>query len=747
MSGNYQYISIFTSSNTNKTEWDMNSFAIGKLYNKTYPLYYKDSNQKNWSDAKIICESRGMKLPTRSEIGSYQSIFSSNGWFNQEYWTNDEINSYEAYMFKFQNGTPTIWTQNMQKQNGKNIYCIPNTLSYQLVKIGDFNLTMLFSGDGDLVEWGTNFKIFKVSDEVHLSINNISAKLDVSANDIFDGVLNNLVLRFKSLWGVSEIYFNGKLIQILQKKDWINKGLETGSSGTFCKGFTGEFKYLELQTTGKSAIWDMNKMTLLTLKDSNETFNLALVGDTMPIDKSCQNSGVILIPVKYNFKVREKGKTDFNITTKIAGKPFELEFLAFENNGSSKNYDGNITTELIYSITNIQLYNIGVIEFKDKNISSKTLNISKISKNCKIKIESTESNGTKNTVYSDDNFSIRPNKFNLTIPSSAIAGNNISISAQALNFSNAVITDYNESNFTTSSIDFNYSDIKNGCITEKLSGINSSIAFSNGSFTISPKYPEIGRLKFSISERIGNEFAKIDLKDTTINSRLITPAEAYIDFNLSKIAISSNLQPQNKNYTYYSNDLSKMAGKLSVRYEAQNIDGNKTKNFKNGCYSENIDTNISFAGIIDGLNLKIVPEVNIFMNQINRELNSTVFIDGETNISYSFNFARNISKPLNPSMISIKEIILSKYKDNSSYKHTSQLRWNEAKALCESKKLKLPNISDLSSLQSTFKANSWNGEYWANDEIDSDWAYMFRFQNGTPPIWYQNMQKLNYLQI
>jgi hypothetical protein len=891
--GNYQYISILTSSNRNKTEWDMNSFAIGNLYNKTYPLYYKDSNQKNWSNAKTvcesrgmklptrsdissyrsvfstngwvgtnfwssevtgsnayiyrfqngnptfwgqesqpqnnqmnfvcigstastplipigkissisgncqisenliktpeigscggvevgsngggylkydqnnvsipttgykhsssqiwssaktICESRGMKLPTRSEIGSYQSVFSSNGWFNQEYWTNDEINSNEAYMFRFQNGTPTLWTQNMQKQNGKNIYCIPNALSYQLVKIGDFNLTMLFSGDGDLVEWGTNFKIFKVGDEVHLSINNISAKLDISANDIFDGVLNNLVLRFKSLWGVSEIYFNGKLIQILQKKDWINKGLETGSSGTFGKGFTGEFKYLALQTTGKSAIWDMNKITLLTLKDSNETFNLALVGDAMPIDKSCQNSGVILIPVKYNFKVREKGNTDFNITTKIAGKPFELEFLAFEDNGSSKNYDGNITTELIDSITNIQLYDIGVIKFNDTNISSKNLNISKISKNCKIKIESTDSNGTKNIVYSDDNFSIRPDKFNLTIPSSAIAGNNISISAQALNFSNAVITDYNESNLTTSSIDFNYSDIKNGCITEKLSGTNLSIAFSKGSFTISPKYPEIGRLKFSISERIGNEFAKIDLKDTTINSRLITPAEVYIDFNLSKIKFFSTLQPQDQNYTYYSNDLSKMAGKLSVKYEAQNIDGNKTRNFKNGCYSENIDTNISFAGIIDGLNLKTVPKANISMNQINRELNSTVFIDGETNISYSFNFERNISKPLNPSMISIKEIILSKYKDISSYKHTSQLRWNEAKALCESKKLKLPNTSDLSSIQSIFKTNSWNGEYWAN-EIDSNLAYMFRFQNGTPPIWYQNMQKVNYKEV
>ncbi len=703
-----------------------------------------------WSEGNSICSSKSMRYPKRNELEILKNIFITNNFSNDWWWSYDTSGSENGWHFKLDNNHIIIEESVSQKDQTRyksKVYCTKDPTDYQLFNNGDFNFSIGFSGsEGSLVEIGTGFKFYKNNDEVILSIGGFSSVLsNIRASDIFDGVVNYLNLRFISNTGEVIIFLNGQFIEYISNSNWIGKGIESGTNGYFGKNFKGEIRYLSFESGGKKAIWDMNSMTSETLSDSNNIFNLSLVGDAKPIDQSCQTTGVIInnptaAKAKFIFKVREKNRTDYKITTQTAGKYFELEFLAFDENGTLQNYDGNISAKLIDNSNLATIYDIGNIIFTNNNTIVKGITPSSISKSCFVKIESTDYNG-----ISDDNFSIRPDKFVFsTMPTSIISGNSFNVSINAVNLNGSTVSNYNESNSSTSSLDFNYSEIKSNCSSKPLSNISSPISFSNGTVSISPKYPEIGRIKFSISERNGYEFAKTDKLDTSDSQRLIKSAEAYLDLNLSQIAISAELLPYENNYTYYSNDLSKMAGKISIRYEAKNSENTKTANFKNGCYSEKIDTNISLNGT-SGFKL-LADKGYVRNNTIEYNLSSTDFTDGELNISYRFNFERNASQPQNMIVVSLSEVNISKFMPSKTaqaqttsgssggYKHTSSLPWDQAKALCESKGLKLPTRAEANSSKSVFQSNNWNNNFWSADESGSN-AYIYRFQNNFTVFW------------
>jgi len=105
---------------------DLNQTSSSQM--NTSP-FYKHTQQIRWNDAKALCENKGMKLPTKVEL---QNLHISHG----EYWTNREAGN-SAYMFR-----PPNWTQTMQKQNGKNLYCVSNSNSSSKQELQDLNGTV-----------------------------------------------------------------------------------------------------------------------------------------------------------------------------------------------------------------------------------------------------------------------------------------------------------------------------------------------------------------------------------------------------------------------------------------------------------------------------------------------------------------------------------------------------------------------------------------------------------------------------
>jgi hypothetical protein len=84
--------------------------------------YFRYKNSVRWNDAKKLCENNGWKIASKTDLAKIKNIPRS------EYWTDKESGSY-AYMFR-----PPNWTQRMQKNNYKKLYCISDPNQYKTTK-------------------------------------------------------------------------------------------------------------------------------------------------------------------------------------------------------------------------------------------------------------------------------------------------------------------------------------------------------------------------------------------------------------------------------------------------------------------------------------------------------------------------------------------------------------------------------------------------------------------------------------
>ena len=105
------------------------------------PRMYKHNRNVRWNDGKLICESKGMRIPTKLE---FQKVVIPNG----EYWTNRESGN-SAYFFR-----PPNWTQTMQKNNDKALYCIGDDFDIKKEKIPE-----VYTHNGKQEKWDYGKKI------------------------------------------------------------------------------------------------------------------------------------------------------------------------------------------------------------------------------------------------------------------------------------------------------------------------------------------------------------------------------------------------------------------------------------------------------------------------------------------------------------------------------------------------------------------------------------------------------------
>lgn len=501
---------------------------------------YRYNGQMRWNDGKKFCENRGMQLPTIEELKNITDI--SHG----EYWTNKEISSSWAYMFR-----PPNWTQSMQKINYKNLYCVASEENDVVEKLESYRYDKQ-------IRWNEGKEFCKNRDMRLPTAEELERYDDLPHGEY---------------WTSEEI-----------STDWV---------------------YMFRPPNWKQSMQKINYKNLYCVSDSKKSD-----------DKD------------------EKDDEDSKKDEKLDNNKKDGELKPAEFNG---------TIEIYFVNSSIPSQKV---QFNNENKKTITLNSGTVSKNIGVKIVYDKKN-----FYSEDNFSVRPYKFEITIPDSEISGKAFDLDIYSKDRFGNFATNYTDSN--SSGLNFKYLEVKPNCLDGELN--ISKISIVKGKFSESVSYSEIGEVNISISEKEGYEFAEIDSQDGSGDSRFINSDSVSIDFNLSKIKLTSSLTNFDKTYTYIGNDLNKTKASLKNMIDVFNAKDKIVHNFSKSCYSQ--DLNLTTVLKTETLNRNLILigsnfndikidtdlEKNIL---VNLTLNRDLFVKGSYLLETDMNFKRETNNTL-----------------------------------------------------------------------------------------------------
>ena len=395
-----------------------------------------------------------------------------------------------------------------------------------------------------------------------------------------------------------------------------------GSYGYYFNGYIDEFKVFN-KVLNSSEILNMY---------NNENSGLNYDGSTR-VCNNC-NGG-------YLFRVKQLDRVDNNITTKIVNKNFNLKLY------TDTPFSGTVCSAIIDNNGN-NISNWIKNSFSNQTEKTNTYKATKANKDSRIKIEwlkNTDAscplvNETNHTV-SSDNFAIRPKNFEIEFSSSKIyAGGDFIITFKVLDENGNETKNYNETN----SFEVNVTENKAGCKTGILE-IN--VNFLNGKSESVAKYSEIGDINISIRDL---NFANVDIDDTSLNDRVITPYTITIksypyDSNITSIFSNNSIIYIDKNLSRYA--------KLNTIIQMVNKQGDILENFDSNCYAD--DVNLTFSvndNIVDSFigmyNINGIDENDSQFQKwdSNFEIDSNLFNKGEANLTIKFNIYKNKSYPV-----------------------------------------------------------------------------------------------------
>ncbi len=264
-----------------------------------------------------------------------------------------------------------------------------------------------------------------------------------------------------------------------------------------------------------------------------------------------------------------------------------------------------------------------------------------------------------------DVFALRPEKFDLTIPShNIIAGNNTNLIFKALDYSNSPTNNYNEAQNSSFNVRIVLKDSSKTCNTTALS--IPQVNYTNGIDNKSVKFGDIGEFNISIFEINGSEFAKIDASDTPDTERLIKEYNSTLTIIPAKLGLSVTSYSEGGNgFTYLSNDMN-MSCEINSTIKALSSDNNITKNYTKSCYAKDINYSIgSTLSAFFGQNIKILPDINNtifsfpYSSLVTVPISKNIFSDsgkGEANISLKINFSRNVNETIPPFTFNITDL-------------------------------------------------------------------------------------------
>jgi len=277
------------------------------------------------------------------------------------------------------------------------------------------------------------------------------------------------------------------------------------------------------------------------------------------------------------------------------------------------------------------------------------------------------------TVYSRDNFAIRPSRFEIVQPSGVpklIAGKKYTIQFKALDetnqsaqgYSNVVIHLPSTQNPVSVMLEYNESKVNQGCQTGVVQFL-SDANFTDGIANVDMNYSEVGDLNLTLKEIPGSEFALIDANDSiNPNGRFIPQLNTVLSYKPAHFKISSISYNNGGNgYTYISSDLN-MSSKLNYQIIAENDNNHTTQNYSAVCYAKNVDVNVTHAAVAIP-NKLVFKEQNStgFTNTANtNDINITVpynrFSSGVANSTILINFEKDYKTPVNPFNFTLNDI-------------------------------------------------------------------------------------------
>ncbi len=379
--------------------------------------------------------------------------------------------------------------------------------------------------------------------------------------------------------------------------------------------------------------------------------------------------------------------------TQIVNRPFNVKILALDtDNTTLKPYNGDINVTIITTphytgnITHDKLacknaiinssFVFTPVHFS--NIESVSQNFTYASANKNISFGIVYDNGsTPGYICSRDSFAVRPDRFDISINGTAShkAGKDYNITFEALdgNITNLQIAqNYNEPVGNSFKVDIN--ETKAGCSTGNFApSLKTGWSFSDGNYTTSSNYNEVGIVNIKVEEINGSEFAFVDHNDTNDSQRLIEPYDKNISFTPDHFDVNATLTNGGQNFTYISSDLN-MSATLDINITAKATDNNTTTNYNSACYAQTTDYNISYTALnitpASSLTRILYKETNTSIdgnNSINSDINLTnmpksIFStdnNGTGSIHVKINFDRNKSRVVNPFDLNITDINVS----------------------------------------------------------------------------------------
>ncbi len=289
---------------------------------------------------------------------------------------------------------------------------------------------------------------------------------------------------------------------------------------------------------------------------------------------------------------------------------------------------------------------------------------------------------TKKLKGYSDTFAIKPYSFMIkksNKDSKIRAGNDFNISISAIDKKGAVIKDYSSKKddyIIEDNLDVKGKSNCNASIKSKYSLKD----IKNGSSIIGVNYNDVGKIKYSIKEAEGQEYAIIDKKDCDFYK--IDSNETEIEVIANSMEVDTSYENGNNisTFTYFNNynpnsdDNKNMSAKIVTKIDMLNLEGKKVQNFTEGCYAKDVNYIMNYEVISnndfeykiltayeDG-EFKQINKSNILLSgdKIKRsgvvefnqyKIEKELFKKGEALKIAKFNFARDKAKAINPMKI------------------------------------------------------------------------------------------------
>jgi len=421
-----------------------------------------------------------------------------------------------------------------------------------------------------------------------------------------------------------------------------------------------------------------------TTVEEDEYFYITIECDVPNVQITQKTAKIAILNDDVKFLIVEPNSTQSNtdITTKIVNKTFDLKIISVDEKKNPKKntlFDDIAVRIVDYTANCLDPDTTGLTSWKDINLYNQTETtvsfiLQKAYKNTKVQIKWDENDTKANC--SIDNFAVRPNRFQLNLPTSAIKANeDFDFDIKALDNNNNPSQNYNEqylSSFLLTKKDQKSPTCTTGTIT-----FSKEVIFANGKFNdIHTRYDDIGKVDINISEIPGKEFAIIDSKDTSDIQRYIASDTKTVTFVPSLFLISASLKDFAPNITFYANssEVSSMGSLLDINISAATNSGKILSNYTDGCYSKDTNLTLSYTNSNHHDSHTIVSDFNVLFQDCNTfilDLNKSNYTNGTASKVIKLNLSRDNQTVKNPSVFSITDIQANDTDISSSISLTS----------------------------------------------------------------------------